>query len=143
MSFINPHSPLTDIVIIHIVYMNETGTHYMCVCVCVDTHRDSRVYEFHTLTFVPAHAHQSGDTGLHKASIFGHAAVVQELLKGGADAAAKNNVSVESTTGRACRWRRLASASLFEFSCTTCTTCVCLCLCLCLCLCRYTQREAC
>ena len=44
---------------------------------------------------------QFGGTSLHKASIFGHTAVVQILLKGGADAAAKNNVSVAG--GRAAR----------------------------------------
>ena len=30
-----------------------------CVSVCVGTHKDMRVYEILTLTFVPAHAHHA------------------------------------------------------------------------------------
>jgi hypothetical protein len=31
----------------------------LCVSVCVDTHKDMRIYEMLTLTFVPAHAHHA------------------------------------------------------------------------------------
>ena len=42
---------------------------------------------------------------MHTASMYGHAAVVQTLLEGGADVAARDEVGAAG--GRACGWRKL------------------------------------